>query len=75
MIRTQQLAQAPLVSAPKPEAQIQQKLDSLFPPEERRRWLEARQERLHGSPQELIERGEAERVLRILIRLEQGIPT
>jgi hypothetical protein len=31
--------------------------------------------KLDGSPRELIARGEAERVLRVLTRLEQGIPT
>lgn len=56
-------------------AQIQQKLDTLFPAAEGRRWLDTSQQPLGGSPRELIARGEAERVLRLLIRLEQGIPT
>ncbi len=57
------------------EVQIQRKLEALFPPAEARHWLDTAQPLLDGSPRELIARGEAERVLRVLTRLEQGIPT
>ncbi len=75
MIRERQLAPAKTAAAPTPEAQIQQKLDALFPPGESRRWLDTCQDQLGSSPREMIDQGQAERVLRILIRLEQGIPT
>ena len=55
--------------------QIQSKLESLFPPAEARRWLGTPQPQFEGSPRELMARGEAERVLRVLTRLEQGIPS
>ena len=53
--------------------QIEQKLNALFPPAESLRWLAEPQAQLGGSPQELIERGEVDRILRLLVRLEQGI--
>ena len=69
------LSAAPSVSAPTLEGQIQRKLEALFPSAEARRWLETPQPPLDGSPRDLMIRGEAERVLRVLTRLEQGIPT
>jgi len=69
------LSSAQPISAPTLEGQIQSKLESRFPPAEVRRWLETPQPQFEGSPRELMARGEAERVLRVLTRLEQGIPT
>ena len=55
-------------------AQVLEKLNGLFLPSESLRWLGTPQARLGGSPIELIERGQAERILHLLIRLEEGIP-
>lgn len=60
-------------SVPTLEAQVQRKLDTLFPPAEGRRWLDTAQPQFGASPRELLARGEGERVLRVLTRLEQGI--
>ena len=56
-----------------PARQVLIKLEGLFEPSESLRWLGTRQTRLGGSPMELIERGQADRVLQTLIRLEEGI--
>lgn len=66
-----------LCPSPSPplEAQVQRKLEALFPAAEGRRWLDTPQETLGGSPRELLARGEGERILRLLTRLEQGTPT
>lgn len=69
------LSSARPASTPTLEGQIQRKLETLFPPAEARRWLETAQPQFDGSPRDLMARGEAERVLRVLTRLEQGIPT
>jgi hypothetical protein len=55
-----------------PARQVLFKLEGLFDPAESLRWLGTRQARLGGSPMELIERGQADRVLQLLIRLEEG---
>ena len=71
------LSASPVHRAPAPtlETQVQRKLEALFPAAEARRWLDTPQEALGGSPRELLARGEGERILRLLVRLEQGIPT
>jgi AbrB family looped-hinge helix DNA binding protein len=57
-----------------PLPQIQEKLDSLFEPAEGQRWLHTRQAALDGrAPIDLITHGEADRVLQILVRLEEGM--
>ena len=56
-----------------PARQVLTKLNDLFEPSESLRWLGTRQARLGGSPMELIEQGQADRVLRMLIRLEEGV--
>lgn len=50
-------------------------LNALVEPAEGLRWLGTPQARLGGSPTELIERGQSERILHMLIRLEEGVPT
>jgi len=55
--------------------QVLTKLNALVEPAEGLRWLGTPQARLGGSPIELIERGQSERILHMLIRLEEGIPT
>jgi hypothetical protein len=59
-------------SVSSPARQVLFKLEGLFDPAESLRWLGTRQARLGGSPMELVERGQADRVLQLLIRLEEG---
>ncbi|MBV9852224.1 MAG: DUF2384 domain-containing protein [Armatimonadetes bacterium] len=68
--REQSAAEAPLLS---PAGQVLIKLNTLFEPGESLRWLGARQASLEGTPMELIEQGHADRVLRLLTRLEEGV--
>jgi len=49
------------------------KLTTLLEAEECLRWLATPQADREGSPIDLIERGQAERLLHRLIRLEEGI--
>ena len=56
-----------------PAGQVFVKLNTLFEPGESLRWLGARQTSLGGTPMELIEQGHADRVLRLLTRLEEGV--
>lgn len=57
------------------EARALHLLAEIFPEVEGQRWLETYQPFLGGSPRELLARGDGDKVLRLLIRLEQGIPT
>lgn len=63
----------PNVEPPSVADQVLAKLTALVEPEEGFRWLRTPQARLGGSPIDLIERGHADRVLRMLLRLEEGI--
>ena len=63
------------IPRPHTQAQVRRLLAAGFPPAEVRRWLETPQPQFEGSPRELMARGDAERILRVLTRLEQGIPT
>jgi hypothetical protein len=50
-------------------------LDTLVDHEESVRWLDAPQEQFDGcSPMDLIERGDADRILFMIVRLAEGIP-
>ena len=57
------------------EAKVMHLLAALFPTAEGQHWLDTPQPHLGGSPRELLARGDGEKVLRLLTRLEQGIPT
>jgi len=54
--------------------QVREKLNSLFKPEEGRRWLYAPLAMFEGRrPIDLVTQGEADRIMQILVRIEQGI--
>jgi hypothetical protein len=53
---------------------IKESLEALFKPEEIRRWLHTPRSMFAGrAPIEIIIRGELDRILEILVRLEEGI--
>jgi uncharacterized protein (DUF2384 family) len=55
-------------------ARILKKLDSVFRPSEGRRWLTTPLDIFEGDrPIDLIARGEGERVMQMLVRIEEGI--
>ena len=61
-------------AAPNPLQEVREKLDSLFKPEEGQRWLYAPNAMFEGRrPIDLITHGEADRIMQILVRIEQGI--
>ena len=54
--------------------EVRKKLSSLFKPEEGQRWLYAPNAMFEGRrPIDLITHGEANRIMQILVRIEQGI--
>lgn len=61
--------------APSVADQVLAKLDSIFEPNDGLQWLGTPHPDLGGSPIELIETGHADRVLRMLLRLEEGVHT
>lgn len=55
-------------------AQVRKKLNNLFKPKEGQRWLYTPLARFEGRrPIDLIAQGEADRIMQILLRIEQGI--
>jgi integration host factor subunit beta len=62
--------------APDALTQVREKLNSLVMPEEAERWLHAKLRILNGRrPIDLIQNGESNRIMEILVRLEEGIHT
>jgi hypothetical protein len=67
-------AEIPPNFSPTHWAEIRQKLDSVFRPSEGRRWLTTPLDIFEGDrPVDLIARGEGERVMQMLVRIEEGI--